>query len=322
MHNTRSINLKIKKEIIGLHSFECILNEFNKIEKEDPNTIETVTVDLSEVKEIHNLPTVMLWVLMKKYRKYNYKKNVILGNNIDKILGEKNFFNQIMDVATNSATLPINFETFNIQDAANSNSKITEIIEKTIGRFLNKKNEFHSEIKVNIKELINNAYDHSAAEKDIACLCGINKKSGRLEFCIADSGVGFKQGFITNPQLKKDYKDLDDVSIIEIATQKSKSCNPRHAPHPDYSYTNGGIGLFYLRKFIELHPNGDLIIISGKGLLNIKNNGIIKKRSISTSWQGTLIYFTIPIDINKSNEYQELCDEFEDGVNKISINGN
>ncbi len=120
-------------------------------------------------------------------------------------------------------------------------------------------------MEVHILELLANAFDHSQSEVEATCLYTMKNKTF-LDFCVVDDGQGIRPSFLKNPALRNFFESLNDVAAIEKATEFRITCNPKDAPNPAYSHKNGGIGLYFLRQFVELHRHSQLIIISHRGL--------------------------------------------------------
>jgi hypothetical protein len=133
-------------------------------------------------------------------------------------------------------------------------------------------------------------------------------------------GQGMKQSFLNNKKLKSIYQNLSDQDIIEKATGFRISCNPSSARNPNYSYSNGGIGLFFLKEFVRFHKQCYLVIISQKGYYYIDGNGKeIKKNFSNAEWKGTAVHFKLNLNQDKNPEYESLINNFINEFDEASI---
>lgn len=135
----------------------------------------------------------------------------------------------------------------------------------------------------NLAEIFNNAVTHSECDRIFAC-GQYFKDTNRLDFSIADSGIGIREC------LSKNKIDLDSLDAIEWAITKGNTTK---------TDTSGGLGLSLVREFIELNK-GRLQIISDTGFWEWNHEEIIKKTLIFR-FPGTII--NIEIDTSDASSY-------------------
>lgn len=262
--------------------------------------------------DVSNLGLAILWRQLYDLNSLKCKKHIKYQDSTHGFFDQRHFFDRLTGNKSSflrSPSIPLHFETFNPIRAKESSraEEVSKIFSDATKDFLEKTNDFHREIKIHIAEVINNAFDHSNSTKEAGSICYFDESTGFLDFCVADMGQGIKNSFIKNNLIKAEYISLQDEEVISRATNFLVSCNPTIARNPEYPYSNGGIGLFFLREFVKKHKNCYLVIISKKGYYYVDGNNREKRRNfIDTEWGGAVVSFRVDVRQNKSQAYSDL----------------
>jgi hypothetical protein len=296
-------------------SVKSLLLKFAKIEQ---NSSEITDLSLRfnfDPEDISELSTAIVWRLALKFNALKCNKAIIYRGSTKTYFDETHFLDRLTGKRSiiSSPTTPLHFETFEPvrpNNAYDNNSGIEEILSVVTKNALDSKNTFHQEVKIHMLEVINNAYDHSESILEAGTICRIKPTSGLLDFCVADMGQGIKKSFLGNKILRSDYLRLSDQDSIDKATDFRVSCNPSDKKNEKYPYSNGGIGLFFLREFIKNHKDSFMIIISGKGYYYVDGAKVSKRNLDQVSWPGTIVCFRTNLQQIRSAEYDKLCKNF------------
>ncbi|MDP3733157.1 MAG: hypothetical protein Q8Q91_01315, partial [Candidatus Daviesbacteria bacterium] len=232
------------------------MREFNKFgEAHRRGLVNGVEIDLSHVNRFSDLSLGIIWGLALNYKDIKCdEKLIIFPPDKGNFFKDRKFFDRLTGVATKnplSSAVPLNLETFNPSRPnsvyLNADKDIEKVFNQAAASFLSSDNSFHKELKTHMYEVITNSFDHSELQLEAGVICTLNK-NGLLDFCVIDRGQGIKNSFLKNPILKNVYASMSDGQIINKATDLGVSCNPKIARNLNYKYTNGGIGLYFLRE--------------------------------------------------------------------------
>lgn len=137
-----------------------------------------------------------------------------------------------------------------------------------------------------IGELCENALTHSDATSPGYVSAGVteNDDGKKFEIIVCDTGVGFRNSYLSGTNETVANKIKRGASPIEIAIEGLNSSKPR-VPYGGISYY--GFGLYITRKLVEAN-NGHLYIISQNDCLTF-NNGVPKAITLENHFRGTLI---------------------------------
>lgn len=134
-----------------------------------------------------------------------------------------------------------------------------------------------------IFEIFSNAAIHSNTELGIFTCGQYFPNKHRLDFTIADLGMGIRRNIFETRGL-----DLSAENAIDWAVKGKNTTKTGNIP--------GGLGLKLLREFIELNT-GRIQIISDKGYWEQQNDAQIVTRSFEHAFPGTVVN----IEINASD---------------------
>ena len=163
----------------------------------------------------------------------------------------------------------------------------------------------HKAIRRGVDEVFNNAANHSKTGK-IICCGQYFPKNDRLNFAVADFGVGILQTIKDYMQrLNEDYTG-DDLSAIDWATN-GNSTKSDGMP--------GGMGLRTLCRFLDVNE-GAVRIVSGTGYWRKGRRAEMKKKELPYPFPGTVV----DLEINTSDAQSVLFDQ-EETLNKVLRGG-
>jgi hypothetical protein len=135
-------------------------------------------------------------------------------------------------------------------------------------------------------EIFSNAIIHSHTKLGIFSCGQYFPKRDRLDFSVADLGVGIRKNISDNLR-----RDLSAEEAIEWATTGANTT--KRGPIP------GGLGLKILSEFIKLNE-GRLQIVSDLGYWSLDESGV-RKMPLETPFPGTVV--TIEIDTSDVRSY-------------------
>ena len=141
-------------------------------------------------------------------------------------------------------------------------------------------------LRESVFEIFGNAVIHSRTKLGIFSCGQYFPKRDRLDFSVADLGVGIRRNIKDNLGLEMSSEDA-----IEWATKGSNTTKRGRIP--------GGLGLKILSEFIRLN-GGRLQIVSDKGYWSFGKDGARKDR-LESSFPGTVV--TIEIDTSDVRSY-------------------
>lgn len=149
--------------------------------------------------------------------------------------------------------------------------------------------QLHRKFRESISEIFENAAFHSGTANGIFACGQYFPKDNRLDFSIADLGIGFSQ------KIKDGIgKSFDDEVAIKWATSGNNTTRQREDGRP------GGLGLKLLKEFIELN-SGIMQIVSYHGYWRFERGEVMTSR-FPAPFPGTVVN----IEINTADK-QSYC---------------
>lgn len=137
-----------------------------------------------------------------------------------------------------------------------------------------------------LDEIFNNAAIHSSSPGGVFCSGQAIKEGARLEFVIADAGVGMKNNIKNSLGLELSAPDAINWSM-------SGSNTTRLGDMP------GGLGLKILREFIQLNK-GEIIVVSDAGYWSFREDRVLSL-PLATAFPGTAV--NVEIKTNDTSRY-------------------
>jgi hypothetical protein len=148
-----------------------------------------------------------------------------------------------------------------------------------------------------IREVMRNVFEHSKADSVFYC-AQFWPKSNKVEFAIADFGVGIRRGLGENPNFRFD----NDKQAIEYSLLPSVS-GKTHLPRRSSTWFNSGYGL-YMTNRLARH-GGNFVLASGMQAIHFSR---MNKNNLNTSFPGTALRFNF--DVNQIGNVRERLDQF------------
>jgi len=159
--------------------------------------------------------------------------------------------------------------------------------------------QLHRRFRESIAEIFQNSAFHSETSKGIFACGQYFPRYNRLDFSIADLGIGFRQRILNNLGLS-----FNDEAAISWATSGDNTTRQREDGKP------GGLGLKLLKEFIQLN-RGIIQIVSYNGYWRFDADGVTTN-SFSSPFPGTVVN----IEINTADK-QSYCLASELDANDI-----
>lgn len=138
-----------------------------------------------------------------------------------------------------------------------------------------------------VRELIRNVFEHSECEQVYYC-AQFWPVSNRVEFAIADFGIGIRRGLGTNPN----FRFGTDKEAIEYSLMPSVS-GKTHIPQDRGTWTNSGYGL-YMTNRMARNAGGNFVIASGSTAIHLSR---ATKNNHQTSFPGTALRFNMNLSL-------------------------
>ena len=157
----------------------------------------------------------------------------------------------------------------------------------------------HSEFRESIHEVFANAIDHSDTKLGIFACGQYFPRASRLDFCIADLGIGIRENVHRHMGL-----DLTPERAIAWALEGENTTRRKDAGKP------GGLGLKLIREFIDLN-GGTIHIVSDAGFWSYRRGEPTLNR-FTAPFPGTIVN----IEINTADK-QSYCLTSEVDPNSI-----
>lgn len=324
------VKVEIKDEDIGLtyDRIKSLLQKFDAVDKQKEKITRLDLVINLKKNDINELSTAIIWRYALLFRSLQCEKTVTISKNLKDFFESVHFFDRLTGKRSPwfSPEVPIHLEVFHPlrpTKVSGNEQDMEKIIADTMNNLLDDKMDFHREVKIQLQEVLNNTFDHSESKTEAAAMC-IFRKKDEVSFCSADMGQGIKSSFLSNPHLKDEYSGKRDEEVICDALKFRVSCNPSANRNPGYTYSNGGIGLYFLQKFIATHKDSVLVIISNKGYYYMDSQGRERSKNFQqVEWPGTAVYLRTRLNQNKSDEYKkivaDLVESYSDGIDNTMI---
>jgi len=224
-------------------------------------------------------------ILYKASRSLNTVRLTNINSDVKKILSKNGFLsNYGIPIEHDTYGTTIEYKRFDPKDER----YFTDYIErKLVGKGMPKMSEALSKkFRESIFEIFNNAVIHSKTEMGIFSCGQFFPKKHRLDFCIADLGIGIGQ----NIKERKNLELTDDDAIL-WALEGANTTKVGKIP--------GGLGLKLLQEFIRMNQ-GRIQIVSCKGYWELTNN-VVTTKLFQSSFPGTVV--NIEINTADTNSY-------------------
>ena len=121
--------------------------------------------------------------------------------------------------------------------------------------------ELQNLLSYSIKEVFQNLFEHSDSDTLYYC-AQYWPKSEKVEFAVADFGVGIRKGLGQNPNFWfKTDKGAVKYSLLQSVSGKT------HQPHRSENWFNSGYGLYMTTRLAR--NGGNFVVVSGNTAIHL-----------------------------------------------------
>lgn len=183
-------------------------------------------------------------------------------------------------------------------------------IARIISRNESKNWHMFDALSYSIREMIRNVFEHSGCDSLYYC-AQYWEKSNKVEFAIADLGIGIRRSLGENPN----FRFSTDKEAIECCLMPSVS-GKTHLPRRSENWFNSGYGL-YMTSRLARH-GGNFVLASGEKAVHLTP---ATKGNYNTSFRGTALRFNL--DVSRIGDVQGRLAQFHEEGQKAAkfING-
>ncbi|MDG1210474.1 MAG: hypothetical protein P8N98_15005 [Paracoccaceae bacterium] len=165
--------------------------------------------------------------------------------------------------------------------------------------------EFQNLLSYSIREVFQNLFEHSDSDTLYYC-AQYWPKSEKVEFAVADFGVGIRKGLGQNPNFRfKTDKGAVEYSLLQSVSGKT------HQPHRSENWFNSGYGLYMTTRLAR--NGGNFVVASGNTAIHLTRQN---KNNYVTSFPGTAL--RVSLDVPKIGDVQTRLAEFKTDGAKIA----
>jgi len=173
--------------------------------------------------------------------------------------------------------------------------------------------DLYDVLSYSIREVMRNVFEHSQSDRLYYC-AQYWPASHRVEFAVADFGIGIRRGLSENPNFRFDAdKDAIEYSLLPSVSGKT------HLARRSEVWFNSGYGLYMTSRLAR--NGGNFVIASGTTAIHLSRR---TKHNYKTSFPGTVLRFNMDIDEigNVSKRLHEFREEGAEIAKKIAGSGN
>ncbi len=157
--------------------------------------------------------------------------------------------------------------------------------------------DMYDVLSYSVREVMRNVFEHSGATKLYYC-AQYWPRSNKVEFAVADFGMGIRRGLGTNPN----FRFPTDKQAIEYSLLPSVS-GKTHLPRTSNTWFNSGYGLYMTNRLAR--NGGNFVLASGTTAIHLSRK---TKTNYQTSFPGTALRFNM--DVNEIGSVQKRLTEF------------
>jgi hypothetical protein len=166
-----------------------------------------------------------------------------------------------------------------------------------IARDKEKNADMFDVLSYSIREVIRNVFEHSQADRLYYC-AQYWPRSNKVEFGVADFGVGIRRGLAENPNFRfKTDKQAIEYSLLPSVSGKT------HLPRMSDHWHNSGYGLYMTNRLAR--NGGNFVLASGWTAIHLSRK---TKNNYSTSFPGTALRFNL--DVNEIGNVRARLEQF------------
>lgn len=178
-------------------------------------------------------------------------------------------------------------------------------ISEVISRDTTRQSSLFDVLSYSIREVFRNVFEHS--EKQTLYYCAQYwPNSGKVEFAVADFGVGVRRGLGLNPN----FRFSTDKEALEYSLLPSVS-GRTHQPRYSSNWFNSGYGLYMTSRLAR--NGGNFVIASGDTAICLTPK---TKTNFRTSFRGTIL--RVNLNVDAIGDVQARLSEFKDEGKRIA----
>lgn len=157
--------------------------------------------------------------------------------------------------------------------------------------------DLYDALSYSIREVMRNVFEHST-ENSLYYCAQYWPKSNKVEFAIADFGIGIRNGLSENPN----FRFQTDKEAIEYSLLPSVS-GKTHLARKSEIWHNSGYGLYMTNRLAR--NGGNFVLASGRAAIQLSRK---TKTNFHTSFLGTALRFNL--DVKEIGNVQARLDQF------------
>ncbi|WP_299589904.1 hypothetical protein [uncultured Tateyamaria sp.] len=278
-------------------------------------------------------PFAMLMIASKiKYLREKYKNLSIIFNGWDKheYLSHMGFFslcgfehgNAVGEARGNERYLPIS--QLREQDLSESPldrfEEMQDLLQRSVDRIalvlahdLEENKDMYDVLSYSLREVFRNSFEHGDTNNLYYC-AQYWPKTDRVEFAVADFGIGVRRGLGRNPN----FRFSKDKEALEFALLPSVS-GRTHEPRKSENWFNSGYGLYMTNRLAR--NGGNFVISSGESAICMTPK---TKNNFVASFPGTILRVNLNVSAVGSVQARlaEFREEGKELAAKIKGSGN
>jgi len=176
-----------------------------------------------------------------------------------------------------------------------------------IARDKSQNSDMFDVLSYSVREVMRNVFEHSQSDELFYC-AQYWPKSNKVEFALADFGVGIRRGLSENPNFRfKSDKEAIEYSLLPSVSGKT------HLPRTSEIWFNSGYGLYMTSKLAR--NGGNFVLASGQDAVHLSRK---TKKNYRTSFPGTVLRFNL--DVTEIGNVQDRLSQFRKDGAEIAKN--
>jgi hypothetical protein len=179
--------------------------------------------------------------------------------------------------------------------------KIAEIVARDTER----RGIFFNVLSFSVREVFRNVFEHGETDELYYC-AQYWPKSDKVEFAVADAGVGIRRSLGHNPN----FRFGSDKAALEAALLPSVS-GKTHQPRRSANWYNSGYGLYMINRLAR--NGGSFVIASGESAICLTPR---TKTNFTTSFSGSIL--RVSFKVSEIGDVQQRLAEFRKDGAKIA----
>lgn len=152
-------------------------------------------------------------------------------------------------------------------------------------------------LSFSIREVMRNVFEHSTSDSLYYCL-QYWPKSNKVEFALADFGIGVRRGLSENPN----FRFTTDKEAVEYSMLPSVS-GKTHLPRSSNTWFNSGYGLYMTSRLAR--NGGNFVLASGSTAVHLSRK---TKNNYRTGFSGTAL--RVNLDVDQIGDVQDRLQQF------------